>query len=231
MKSYVIRMSTHPISEKGALKVIQSSKDVSNDFVIYPFEACHENNSTQYMKDFGLKWTWPWEGSVWNEETKIQMRAYATKVKERRIGCAMSHFRLWKLCEMINEPILILEHDAIFIKKLDYKYIIDSEYEVVGINDPRGATRLSEKYHSIVQSSEGPLLDVPTIDDMKIAQGIAGASAYIVKPKGCQQIINAAYKYGLWPNDALICQQLFNFIGQTKEYYTIIQKLHSTTTK
>ena len=100
---------------------------------------------------------------------------------------------------------------------------------MIGINDPRRATRLDQKFHSIVEAAEGPIVPCPVIDNMQVPQGIAGASAYVIKPKGAQDIIDAVYEHGLWPNDAIACQQLVPGLAVTKKYYTTIQGLPSTT--
>ena len=72
---------------------------------------------------------------------------------------------------------------------------------------------------------------VPTIDEFNIPQGLAGNSAYIIKPSGAEKMIELVFKYGLWPNDALMCKQLVDKIGVTKTFYTRVQGLTSTTTQ
>ena len=60
-------------------------------------------------------------------------------------------------------------------------------------------------------------------------QGLAGNSAYIIKPAGAKSILDAAREHGLWPNDALMCKQIISNLGVTKTYYTRVQGLPSTT--
>ena len=71
---------------------------------------------------------------------------------------------------------------------------------------------------------------MPWIDEKNIPQGLAGNSAYILKPEGAEALISAAYRYGLWPNDALMCKQLIRNLGVTRTFYTGLQKTLSTTT-
>ena len=228
MLTYAIVMRGHSVSEAGYKALVESSKAVKNDFTIERFDAIIADNVDEHMQKEGLEWKWPDKGRSYNEKLNMKFHAYGGPPK-RRYACAMSHFYLWKKCVEESVPILILEHDAIFTKKLDPGYILDSDYECIGINDPRGATRLANKFHNIVRSAPGPLVDCPIIDNMQVPQGIAGASAYIIKPEGADQTIGAAYDYGLWPNDALLCQQLFPWLGVTKTYYTTVQGLKSTT--
>jgi len=228
MKAYAIVMKDHALSEGGYKTLVESSENVGNDFTIERFDAIVADNVDEHMEKEGLKWTWPDSGRVYNEELKMKFHYYGGPPK-RRYACAMSHYYLWKKCVEESEPILILEHDAKFLRKFDAQYVIDSDYEVIGINEPRGNTRMDGRFHSVVQTAPGPLVDCPVIDNMEVPQGIAGASAYVIKPEGADQIIGAAYDYGMWPNDALICQQLFPFLGVTKTYYTDTQRLKSTT--
>jgi len=70
---------------------------------------------------------------------------------------------------------------------------------------------------------------VPDIDEFNVPQGLAGNSAYIIKPAGANNLLNAVKEHGLWPNDAIMCKQLIPRLGVTKEYYTRVQGLPSTT--
>ena len=73
--------------------------------------------------------------------------------------------------------------------------------------------------------------DVPWVDDDRLTpQGLAGNSAYIIKPEGARALIDLVQKFGLWPNDAIMCRQLIPSLGISKKIYTTIQKLESTTT-
>ena len=148
----------------------------------------------------------------------------------KRSACFLSHWKLWKEVAETNEAMLIMEHDAIFDKKLDPEYILESGFNLVGINDPRGATRKSQVYHDIVQGFKRSLGDVPRIDEYDIPQGLAGNSAYIIKPDMAKEALELIKNIGIWPNDALLCYQNFKGIGQTKTYHTKVQGTRSTTT-
>ena len=135
---------------------------------------------------------------------------------------------LWKIAT--KEPILVLEHDAVFTPKLDYETMLPTNHGIIGINDPRGATRKSSIYHTMIGESRWPIQPVPHIDDIKIPPGLAGNSAYRIKPWAAKKVIEIVKEIVAWPIDALLCYQLFNFLGVTKKYYTRVQGLPSTTT-
>ena len=230
MKSFVIRVEGNSVSEKGAENLINSSKKVNNDFDIELFDAVTPNMTNTIMLGNGLKWKYPWEGQETDLKTGLIKSAYPTKVKENRIACALSHWILWQQCRKDNVPFIIFEHDAIFIEKLDPTFIFENKnYDIVGINSPAAATRRSHQFHDIIQSRPAWVQPVPDIDEFNVPQGIAGNSAYILKPDGANNLINAVKEHGLWPNDAIMCKQIIPKMGVTKVYYTRVQGLPSTT--
>ena len=151
------------------------------------------------------------------------------------MACFLSHFCLWEKTIKSGEPMLILEDDAMFISKkpIPFDDILNSGFEIIGINEPFGATRLSQAFHENVQKEhfcKNNVVRAPLIDDIKVPQGIAGNSAYIITPKGAYTMIKLTKEHGAWPNDALMCRQLIFGLGVTKTYYTKIQRIKSTTT-
>ena len=229
MKAFVIYVKGNEISEKGADVCISSSKKVKNDFQVQLFEGVTPNMANIVMSGNGLKWKYPWQGQETDLRTGLIKSAYATKKPENRIACAMSHWLLWKKCVSDNKPLLILEHDAIFTQKVDYNSILKSNYDIIGINSPASATRRAHVFHDIVQSKSAWVQPVPDVDEFKVPQGLAGNSAYIIKPAGAKNLLNAVKEHGVWPNDAIMCKQIIPNLGVTKTYFTSVQGLPSTT--
>ena len=231
----VITMTDNEVSMKAFSKLQDSSYRVGNDFRPEIFEATIAKNAEDHLSKLLLEWNYPWEGVVTDLKTGLKKSAYQTKNRLNRIACAVSHYRLWAVCAKTDEPMLIMEHDAIFIQKFRYDNLLeDNHYNIIGINNPIGNTRKSHEFHKILQQSvdreNTGIVPVPTIDNFDIPQGLAGNSAYIIKPKGARMCIKAASEHGLWPNDALMCKQLIPHMGVTKAYYTNTQRVVSTTT-
>lgn len=227
MKKYAIVIKNHPVSEK-AFQNLQ--KSIQQE--IYRFDAITPDNLDETMSILNLKWNYPWDNPVLDIASGLKKYPYQVrneKAKLAKISCAVSHYVLWSMTAALNEPILVLEHDAIFTRNMDINPNT-IPYDIVGINDPRGATRRSLDFHQKVQSEPGPFVKVPWIDDLQVPQGLAGNSAYIVKPQGAKTLTDLVKEYGLWPNDAIMCRQLAPNMGVTKKYYTKIQKTESTTT-
>jgi len=227
MRKFVIYVKDNETSERGREQLLLSTPDQ-----IESFEAPAQEDVYHQLKELQLQWNYPWEGEEHDIGLGLVKRAYPTKVRESRISCALSHYYLWGMAYMTNEPIMILEHDAVFVNhKVPEDEILSSDYDIVGLNDPRGATRRSQLYHEKIQESDELITPVPTIDEPQVPQGLAGNSAYIIKPRGAKNVLHAAQDHGLWPNDALMCKQLIPNMGVTTQYYTKVQGLRSTTTQ
>jgi len=230
MLAHVITIMDNQRSFLGATNLIRSSKTIGNIFNIQHFNAVTPLTVSKLMTKERIKWDYPWEGSQLDIKSGLIKSSYQTNDPLKRMSCAMSHYYLWKDCVHSGLPFLILEHDSIFIKRLDYDDIIKSNYNIVGLNDPRRATRKSGEYFKWIQERPEHIQPVPTVDDYNIPQGLAGNSAYIIKPEGAQDMLDAVNEYGMWPNDALMCKQLIKKMGVTKEFYTRVQGLPSSTT-
>jgi GR25 family glycosyltransferase involved in LPS biosynthesis len=229
MKAYAIVINGNKVSELGYETMVKSSEVVGNDFEIQRYDAVTAEESLGQLAVLNLIWNYPWDKPVRDIATGLLKTPYPTKNYDARIACALSHYKLWLKCYKENEAIIILEHDAVWKQKLPEWVTDDSKYDIIGINDPRGATRRSRQFHESVQKKESLIQRPPVIDEEYVPQGIAGNSAYIMKPSGAKKMLDLVTEYGLWPNDAIMCRQLVRTLGVTKIYYTGVQGLPSTT--
>lgn len=232
MKSYIIAIPDHEESQLAASKCIQSSRDLQNDFEVVRFDAVTPDRVDSMMKSEKIQWNYPWEGQITDFSTGLIKSAYSTKNPKARIACALSHYHLWKSCASDSEDYLILEHDSVFIRQLDYNIISRSLKLVISINNPRFSTRKAIDYLNRIKSSapdRGGVVFVPSIDSPSIPQGLPGNSSYIIKPAGAKRMLQLVKEYGLWPNDALMCKQLIPQLGCTQKFYTRVQGIRSTT--
>lgn len=230
MRAFAITMWQHEGSEMGFKRLQQSWESSKQSFPLKRFTAVtYDDDTDAIMKSHNIKWNYPWEEAELDWASGLLKSPYPTKNPKARIACALSHYAIWKKCYNEGESILVLEHDSVFTKTLNYKFILDSKYDIIGINDPRGATRLSQLFHNTVVENIHPVQRPPLIDHSHIPQGIAGNSAYIIKPSGAKKMLDLVDEYGLWPNDAIMCRQLVSTLGVTKEYYTKVLGFGSTT--
>lgn len=230
MKSYAIVIKDNEVSERGYSNLVESSRRVQNDFTINRFEAITPRYVDATMKEHNIKWNYPWVGKETDFASGLTKSAYKTRHPEARVACALSHYLLWKTCVKLTEPILVLEHDASFLNKIDFDPN-KSNMWIIGVNNPLGATRKSREYYTAIVNNNKWVMPVPTVDNDDVPQGLAGNSAYIIKPQGAKRMLELVKEFGLWPNDALMCKQLLPRLGVTKKFYTTIQNLKSTTTQ
>lgn len=254
MKAYIISMVNNHDSTVGARKVIQSINLSKSNIQPFIFPAVTPDTLDETHKQlFGksavpnISWTYPTKESEnrYDIRTGLQLSYYPTKDIRKRIACTLSHYSLWLHCYQIDEPIMILEHDASFIREFDYSKLQGKfTGDILGLNNPIGATRRASKFDEIVRKKYSdrwdklkkyPIVDVmetPWIDNQMVPQGLAGNSAYIIKPEGAAALIALTAENGLWPNDAIMCKQLMpGKLQVAYPYYTKVTGMKSTTSE
>jgi GR25 family glycosyltransferase involved in LPS biosynthesis len=226
VKSYIITMPDK-VSKESATRCIKSA-----NFEIEFFEA----TTPATLTNLPGTWTYPTNKQQERWESGMFLSAYQTRVLEKRIACFMSHYRLWKRCADLNETIMILEHDAIFVRSFvytDFQNLFTGD--ILGINDPTRATRKYKIFDNNIKqqyANEPVIVETPWVDEQQVPQGLAGNSAYIIKPSGAKKLLELVKKHGMWPNDAIMCKQLMpDSLQCIYPYYTKVQGNVSTTTK
>ena len=58
--------------------------------------------------------------------------------------------------------------------------------------------------------------------------GLAGNSAYLIKPWAAGALMAAFKNYGVWPNDATMCIQLFPWLQELFSFVTRVDQMQST---
>lgn len=237
MKSYVIALP----SATDAVNVLKESIEKTNtQLELEIFVATTPDTiSRDLFQTFGKTppWTWPTcsEEDGMDFATNLWKKTYSAVDQNRVKACAVSHFRLWKKSIDENDTIVVLEQDAIFVKKFDPSKYIHKKWGVLGLNDPRGNTRKGQRFHSLLDANGKGIHDVPRIDhegELPLPMGLAGNSAYVIKPHAAAKLIEKVEEIGMWPNDAIMCKQFFpSLLKVTNPYYTDTQKGVSTTTQ
>lgn len=224
-----------------AMFTVSSLEKTKSDVRPIVFEATtpdtietHLANEFNYFDSKTFKWTWPTDASQNHVDMKtgIYKFAYNAMNQDKKVACSLSHMRLWDLCVTMDEPIIVFEPDAIVTRRID-PTDLEGNW-VVGLNDPRGATRRSQVFHDKMRHGEEPIIQpVPTVNNIGEfePQGLAGHSAYYIEPKGAKELLDKVKDYGMWPNDAYMCKELFPWIRVVYPYYTRVRPTESTTTR
>jgi len=117
---------------------------------------------------------------------------------ERCLSAFLSHHSLWEHCVEINEDILILEHDAVFVAPPP---IISYNRSLINFGKPSYG-RHQQAYRL-------------GLGDLVSKQYLPGAHAYLVSPYAAMRLIETA-QYEAGPTDVWIHNKRFDFI---QEYY------------
>jgi GR25 family glycosyltransferase involved in LPS biosynthesis len=228
MKAFVITLFNDKYSLASAEKTLKTARQMNDDLHIEMIRAVTPDK----IKDTTYSYPVEGETSAYEDMTLI---GYKAKDIGKKIACSLSHMRLWNKCVQLNEPIMILEHDAVFIRKFRPSKILNGieDGDILMINDPRGATRRGMVYHeNIIKNDKGiHLVEGVNTPEETVPDGLAGNSAYVITPAAAKKASELQSSIGIWPNDALLCKQLFP--EKLKSYYpyiTRVEQRRSTTT-
>ena len=190
MKAFAIVVPDNKTSMAGFQELNDSYDKYGHNDGLQMHEAISVDKVEMIAAGNGLNWNYPWEGKVSDLKSGLIKSAYTTADPRKRISCFVSHWYLWQKCVKLNEMILILEHDSRFIKKLPAdSTFARADFDIIGINDPSMATRKSKIYHDMILERVDFFQPVPRIDEFNIPQGLAGNSAYVIKPAGAKLML------------------------------------------
>ena len=190
MKAFAIVVPDNKTSMAGFQELNDSYDKYGHNDGLQMHEAISVDKVEMIAAGNGLNWNYPWEGKVSDLKSGLIKSAYTTADPRKRISCFVSHWYLWQKCVKLDEMILILEHDSRFIKKLPAdSTFARADFDIIGINDPSMATRKSKLYHDMILERVDFFQPVPRIDEFNIPQGLAGNSAYVIKPAGAKLML------------------------------------------
>ena len=194
MKTFIITLSQNKDSLKSAQQTIQSAKDVGYDEPIELFDAVLPNQ--------------------WKDILPDDNSHFSRYGRPDNVGaCFASHYLLWKKCLELGEPILILEHDAIFVDNLP-----DIEFDqCVNFGRP-SYIRPYEMIYEEPQDGLHPLIQL----------NFLGHHAYAIKPSAAAQFISDAEHRELTANDVWIDKITYPWLEEYRPYPIIADTNFST---
>ena len=216
---FIITLEGNPYSERSANRCAFSG----NKYHLYMeyFDAIHKDNAIETMEEEGLEWTWNTKDVI----AGLKQFEYKTKDIRLKIACSMSHYLLWKRCVEIKKPIIILEHDAVFINPLPD---LDQVKGICQLNDPTNCTPRGSWWAQQIKKKGIGVHDKTVVFNDGRPDGLAGNSAYYIKPSDARKVIAKTKEVGLWPNDAIICRQFFK-LQEVYPFVTRVMQQQSTT--
>ena len=125
------------------------------------------------------------------------------------LGCALSHLRLWKLCQSQNTPMIVLEDDVQIIAECTIPH---TEYELLKLHPARKITGKSLLRKHKMSGVWGP-----------------GAYAYYLTPSAADKLINWIDSHGLLQTDRTIGSNVINYGHVDHALIRLIPHSHSST--
>ena len=102
MKSYIIHVPENETSVELATDCVNSLKSLNMKYELFHAVSRENIKHTFFEK----------------KKLKLFPKQNDNKKRIGVLGCFISHFSLWEKCIQLNEPIIILEHDALFLRPL-----------------------------------------------------------------------------------------------------------------
>lgn len=190
-KTFVIALKGHPISMPQLNNCLLSAK--THGWEIEVFWAT--NGKTLSLES-------------WNSIGVKPLLHKGSMDKLGTWGCFFSHWNLWNKCVELNEPIIILEHDA----------IIESVWKELEITD------------SVIKLHEPVFSDDPTwkYPDPDSGWGTCSTHAYCITPEHAEKLINFVKRVGGYATDRIIASYVVN-VKHTTPTIVGAKHIYSTT--
>lgn len=187
MKTFVIRLKGQEPSETLATECIDSGKEFGLNIV--PFDGV-----------FGSE-------NIFAKTQEFRIRPFSEGMKKGRVGvkgCFLSHYSLWLYCLEINEPVLVLEHDAMILNLLPEN--IADQFDEFLILDPFNKfTKSYVKNHNDSHQMNQEIVDYQNTESRKkysvTSEYAMGLQGYIIKPSAVKKLQEKIFSNGYLPAD------------------------------
>ena len=141
------------------------------------------------------------------------------------MGCFMSHYSLWKKCIELNEPIIILEHDAIVYSEIPLKLLKGSMCTNIG--EPSYGRKKKAKLN-LLNKIKNRLFNKRVIQPLFPQKYFRGTHAYYLEPAGAKKLVEGALKLKFCPADIFLNKSDFPFIKEIYPWAVTVKTNFST---
>lgn len=151
-----------------------------------------------------------------NDKLMNMMKITDHYLTRGEVACALSHISLWEHCANIDKPIVILEHDAVMIKKFEE---MQSYNTIVYLGGSEWTHQGWKIYPIPPHASEGHNYLF-----------ICRAHAYAIDPSMAKNLLSHVLKFGICaPLDIMMRADLFTITHQGVYAYDIMSDKADTT--
>lgn len=200
--SYIIRIKGHSLSENLANRCFQSCERIGQPVNFW--------NAVDGTSDII---------NPHNDNLLRMVKITNNFLSRSEVSCFLSHFSLWSYCAQIDRPIVILEHDAIFLKPYLYHTLYNS-IAYLGCSE--------QKKHGW-----GVFLTPPHGSEGPGHHFILRAHAYSIDSSIARHLISHTIRYGITDSaDKFIRADVFpmhqtDLFAYDEPYQTTIKNKHS----
>jgi GR25 family glycosyltransferase involved in LPS biosynthesis len=191
MEAFIITLKGHELSEKVSNDCISQAKKFNIQVKI--FDAIWGSEYQEHMNLTGLK-----IGRV--KKNKMNLGHY---------GNFFSHYYLWKKCLVLNEPIIVLEHDGYFIKKIPDD-VLDNFVDILKLDcENPYSIEYAEKINEDFSQPTTYIHSIKGIHKRKKCGWYTwGSYGYIIKPSGAKKLIDWVTEHGFMSTDNQIADNI-----------------------
>lgn len=193
MKSFVIGIEGIPASMDQVSKTLESAKQYG--YQCEWFKAHTGITADVLFKEDGVFFPTTCPPLISAFQFNYTITRWLTRQGAR--GCLASHYTLWKRCIELNEDIIILEQDGIFLREWDDSIV----YRDVLHLDPIGG-RHNDAWRVLHDASDG--IHDFKYNSIKTGERMAGAHAYAIKPHAAKILLDYGFEHGFLNTDTHI---------------------------
>ena len=186
-KTFVIALKDHPVSQQQLQDCLTSAEKFNWHVEIF------WGIDGRYITD-----------QIWKDEGIFVREDKPTMDKPGARGCFLSHWFLWKKCVELNEPIIILEHDALI--QYPWKPLEISTHLI--------------KLHSHYSKKRFKF-------DEDSGNWTKSGHAYCLLPTHAEKLIKFTREVGAFANDMMIGDKVLDYTHMNE--YVTRQNTYSTT--
>lgn len=216
MKTFVIKILGHTKSEEQAEKCMNSA--LLHGYNVEYFSGTTPDTLYEAEK-------------IWKFGVMEPSRAYNFKGENihkyfTKKSCFMNHVRLWNECVKSNEPIIVLEHDALAKRKWDNANF--KEVLVLNINSAKANNRNVGKKFGPFEYKKTGHTEIHELNynfrywQENIWEGgclMPGTASYAITPAGANRLLESLYKNGWDQSDFFINGKNVNIEYASPEYF------------
>lgn len=197
LKSYIIILEESELGKSIGKQAIEAAERFGINLEVHP--AVLGYNSKPKFEEYGI--------------TKFLNRTILQHPGHQ--GCFLSHFELWQKCVDLNEPIIILEHDGIFLRELPDD-VLDNFEDILRLdNFEAWKPEYEQKVNNSLTEPVNYWSRPTECSWHSSGDYYVGAYGYIIKPHAAQKLIDHAIQNGAVCTEAHIGTKIVDIKSTT----------------